>query len=153
MACWARSRRWSEGNSRCRYTRLPSHSHTAHPAPLLRYHRWNSLGLRERSKYYTGVGVTKPFSSVPLFSYFLSIVNTHVSYWISRLYLTGVAAAQLRWHLSNMNVIQISNRHFGEIENFAHREINERSFSNPHPWCHMNSMASQIVGNIFNRMC
>ena len=26
---------------------------------------------------------------------------------ISRLYLTGVAAAQLRWHLSNMNVIQI----------------------------------------------
>ena len=52
-------------------------------------------------------GVTKPISSVPLFSEIFSIVKTHVSYWISRLYLTGVAAAQLRWHLSNINVIQI----------------------------------------------
>ena len=25
------------------------------------------------------------------------------------------------------------NRHFGEIKNFACEEINERSFSNPHP--------------------
>ena len=55
----------------------------------------------------TGVGVTKTISSVPLYSDFFSIIKTHVSYWISRLYLTGVAAAQLRWHLSNMNVIQI----------------------------------------------
>ena len=30
--------------------------------------------------------------------------QTHASYWKSRLYLTGVATAQLRWHLSNMNV-------------------------------------------------
>ena len=28
-----------------------------------------------------------------------------------------------------------SNRYFGEIENFAYREINKRSFSEPHPWC------------------
>ena len=54
-----------------------------------------------------GVGVTKPISSVPLFSEIFSIAKTHVSYWISRLYLTGVAAAQLRWHLSKINVIQI----------------------------------------------
>ena len=53
-----------------------------------------------------GVGVTKPLSSVPLFSGFLSIVKPHVSYWISRLYLAGVAAALLRWHLSNMDVIR-----------------------------------------------
>ena len=39
--------------------------------------------------------------------YFFSIITTQVIYWISRLYLTGVAAAQLRWHLSNINVIQI----------------------------------------------
>ena len=52
-----------------------------------------------------GVGY-KPISSVPLFSDFFSIVKPHVSYWISRLYLAGVAAAQLRWHLSNMDVIQ-----------------------------------------------
>ena len=31
----------------------------------------------------------------------------HVISWTSRLYMTGVAAAQLRWHLPNMNVIQI----------------------------------------------
>ena len=54
----------------------------------------------------TGVGVTKPIFSVPLFSTFSVIVKTSVSYWISRLYLAGVAAAQLRQHLSNMNVIQ-----------------------------------------------
>ena len=54
----------------------------------------------------SGLGVTKPIFSVPLFSTFSVIVKTNVSYWISRLYLAGVAAAQLRWHLSNMNVIQ-----------------------------------------------
>ena len=53
-----------------------------------------------------GVGVTKPISSVPLFSEFFSIVKTYVRYWISRLYLAGIAAAQLRWYLSNMKVIQ-----------------------------------------------
>ena len=56
---------------------------------------------------WSGVGVTKPISSVPLFSEFFSIIKTYVTYWISRLYLTGVAAAQLRWHLSNVNVIRI----------------------------------------------
>ena len=54
-----------------------------------------------------GVGVTKPISSFPLFSEIFSIVKTHVSYWISHIFLTGVAAAQLQWHLSNINVIQI----------------------------------------------
>ena len=53
-----------------------------------------------------GVGVTETISSVPLFSKFFSIVKTHVRYWISHLYLTGVATAELWLHLSNMNVIQ-----------------------------------------------
>ena len=57
--------------------------------------------------YRSGVGVTKPISSIPLFSKFFNIIKTHVSYWISRLYLTGVAAAQLRWHLSNIDVFWI----------------------------------------------
>ena len=48
---------------------------------------------------------TKPISCIPLFSEFFSIVKTHVSYWIPRLCLTGAAVIQLRWHLSNMNVI------------------------------------------------
>ena len=55
----------------------------------------------------SGVGVTKPISSVPLFPEFFIILKTNGIYWRSRLYLTGVAAAQLRWHLSNINVIQI----------------------------------------------
>ena len=37
-----------------------------------------------------GGGVTKPVSSVLLF---FNIVKTHISYWISRLYLTGVTPA------------------------------------------------------------
>ena len=86
------------------------------------------------SKPSPGVGVTKIISSVPLFCVIFSIVKTHVSYWISRLYLTGVAAAQLWWHLSDMMWFKESNRYFCKIENFAYGEINERSFSNPHPW-------------------
>ena len=60
----------------------------------------------EFKDYTPGVRVTKPTSSVPLFSEFFSIVKTTVSYWISHLYLAGVVAARLRWHLSNINVIQ-----------------------------------------------
>ena len=52
-----------------------------------------------------GVGVTKPISFGLLFSKFCVIVKTHISNWISHLYLAGVATAQLWWHLSNMNVI------------------------------------------------
>ena len=54
-----------------------------------------------------GVGVTKPNSSVPLFSHFCRIIKIPLTYWISRWYLTGVTAARLRWYLSNMNVIRI----------------------------------------------
>ena len=36
---------------------------------------------------------------------FFRVVEIDATYWIPRLYLTGVAAAQLRWHLSNMKVI------------------------------------------------
>ena len=86
------------------------------------------------SQSHPGVGVIEPISSVPLFSEFFSIIKTHVTYWISRLYLTGDAAAQLWWHLSKINVIWINKRYFCKNENFAYGEINERSFSNPHPW-------------------
>ena len=70
------------------------------PSYLLQAHKSSYM-------YTPGVGVTKPISSVPLFSKIFSIVKTHVSSRISRSYLAGVAAAQLRWHLSNINVIQI----------------------------------------------
>ena len=45
----------------------------------------------------TGVGVTKPI---------FIIVKPHISCWLSRFYLTVVTAAQLRWHLWNINTIQ-----------------------------------------------
>ena len=81
----------------------------------------------------SGVGVTKPISSVQLFSEIFNIVKTHIMYSISCLYLASVAAAQLRWHLPNMNVIQKPNRYFCDIEIFAYGGINEQSFSNPPP--------------------
>ena len=67
---------------------------------------WTDLSQLYKIKV-PGEGVTKPISSPPLFSEFFSIIKTHLSYWIPRLYLTGVAAAQLRWHLSNIKVIRI----------------------------------------------
>ena len=82
----------------------------------------------------TWVGVTKPISSVLLFSGFFSLVETLISYWISRFYATGVVIAL--W----CNTCQIwmwfndSNSYFCTIENFAYGEINEQSFGNPHPW-------------------
>ena len=65
--------------------------------------------------YFTGtIGVTKPISSIPLFSLIFSTVKTHVSYWKSRLYLTGVTAAQL-W--------------FKDTE-----KLTNRASVNPDPW-------------------
>ena len=69
---------------------------------------WDDItNVRLSSNNSTGVGVTKPISSVPLITRFFTIVKTLVTYWTSCSYLTGVAAAQLRWHLSNMNVMQM----------------------------------------------
>ena len=55
-----------------------------------------------RSNVLPRVGVSKPNSFAPSFSEIFSIVKTHASYCILRLYLAGVAAAQLRWHLASM---------------------------------------------------
>ena len=70
---------------------------------LLRHHEITVA----QNTFCTGMGATKPIFSVPLISEIFSFVKIHVSYWTSRLYFTGVAAAQLRWHLSNINVIQM----------------------------------------------
>ena len=81
-----------------------------------------------------GVGVTKSVFSVPLFSEFCIVLKAHVSKWTSRLYLAGVAAAQLQWHLSNMNVIHRIQHILLQDRNSVYVEINEQGFSNPHPW-------------------
>ena len=53
-----------------------------------------------------GVGVTKPIFSVPLFSQFFTMIKTLATCMIPHSYLTGVTAAELRRHLTNMNVIE-----------------------------------------------
>ena len=90
-------------------------------------HHGKSAMVEQRS----GVAVTEPISSVALFSDSFTIVKSHDRYWMSHQYLTGDAAAQLRWHLSNMNVIQRISKMFLQNSNFTYGEINEWSFSNP----------------------
>ena len=76
-------------------------------AAMIEWHTVPALSVAGLLTFYApGVGVTKPISSVPLFSQFFIIVKTYFSCYISRLYLTGVAAAELRGHLSNINVIR-----------------------------------------------
>ena len=76
------------------------------------------------------MGVTKPIFSVPLFSTVSAIVKTNEY----RVYIWQVSP-----QLSCGDTCQIwmwfreSNRYLCKIENFAYREISERSFSNPHP--------------------
>ena len=52
-----------------------------------------------------GWGLLSQFLPFCYISLFFTFVETHFSYWISHLYLTGVTEAQLLWNLSNMNVI------------------------------------------------
>ena len=81
----------------------------------------------------SGVGVTKPISSVPLFPKFSALLKNTLTVKY-RVYIWQVSP-----QLSCGDTCQIwmwfeeSNMYFCEIENFAYGEINERSFSNPHP--------------------
>ena len=80
------------------------------------------------------MGDTKPISSVLLFSEILVMseetlaIEYHVYIW------------QVSPQLSCIDICQIwmwfeeSNMYFCHIETFAYGEIDERSFSNPHPW-------------------
>ena len=76
---------------------------------------------------FPGVGVTKPISSVPLFSEFSSNVKTNVSYryhvyiWQVSPQLSCVDTCQLwMW-------FEEAKMYFCHIENFAYGEINERT--------------------------
>ena len=81
---------------RCYNVTLVGHMHEMIPV------RWSLHWNRT-----LGWGLLSQFLPLRCFSEFFSIVKIHVSYWISHLYLTGVTAAELRWHLPNINVIQI----------------------------------------------
>ena len=70
------------------------------------YHHILSIPVLQRARIKPGVGVTNAIPPVPFFLRFFTIVKTLVTYQISRLYLTGVAAPPLRWHLPNTKVIQ-----------------------------------------------
>ena len=82
----------------------------------------------------SGVGVTKPISSIPLFSSFSTspkhtlAIEYHVYIWrVSPQLSCGDTCQILMW-------FKESNRYFCKIETFDYGEINERSFSNPHSW-------------------
>ena len=66
----------------------------------------HNLRMPRQLSYASGVGVIKPIFSVPLFSQFFTMSKTLVTCMISRSYLIGVIAAELRRHLTNMNVIE-----------------------------------------------
>ena len=63
------------------------------------------LYIETAPKTHQGWGLLSQFPPVPLFPQICSPVKTNVNYKISRSYLTGVTAAELRRHQPNMNVI------------------------------------------------
>ena len=67
---------------------------------VCRQHETSSL---DPSEFHgPGVGVTKPIFSVLSLSLFFTTVKTKITLMISRAYLTGIIAAQLRRHLLTM---------------------------------------------------
>ena len=92
----------------------------------------------------TGMGV---LSQYPPFRYFPKYLQTKLyanDYW-SHSCLTGVTASQLRWHPSNMNVIQT----IGQILLQSRKSHNlwnkERCCSNPHPWPTLRAYCSNSI--------
>ena len=65
------------------------------------------------------VGVTKSISSVLLFSSFFRTVETQANFWISRLYLTGVAAA----HAAAVTTVKYECDSKNITDTFARSEI------------------------------
>ena len=100
----------------------------------------------------SGVVVTKPIFSVPLFSTFplLSKQKLAIEY---RVHIWQVSP-----QLSCGDTCQIwmwfreSNRYFCKIENFAYGEISERSFSNPTPGYDMLLCVRDVVHMPDNRL-
>ena len=78
------------------------------------------------------VGLLSQFLPFSYFSHFSSLSKHMWAIEISRSYLTGVAAAQLRQHRQIWAWFKGSCRCLYNIENFAYGEIFERRFSNPH---------------------
>ena len=108
------------------------------------------------------MGVTKPIFSVPLFSTFPLLskqtlaIEYHVYIWqVSPQLSCGDTCQIWMW-------FRESNRYFCKIENFAYGEINERSFSNPHPISVIIMAGTDFVGyrilatdmeNIIDEIC
>ena len=80
--------------------------------------------LRDKLEQSPGVGVTKAPSVNFSVSRIFDLPKAPVRLFQSHSYLTGAAAAELRWHLSNMNVIFNSYRVFWQFRKI--RKITER---------------------------
>ena len=64
----------------------------------------------------SGVGVSKPILSVPLFSQIFRMMKTVVTWIISSSYLAGVTAAELRRHLEIWTWLKVSNLYSCKIK-------------------------------------
>ena len=67
------------------------------------------------------------------FPFVLRFIKIPVTYQRSHSHLTDVSSTTLRWHLSNINLIQGTKQVLSQVENFPNEEIGDRSFSKPTP--------------------
>ena len=71
-----------------------------------------SLIMQIIAKTHLRLGLLSHLFCFAMFTVLFKIIKTPVTGWISRPHFTGVTAAQLQCHLSNINVIQESDRYF-----------------------------------------
>ena len=117
---------------------------------------WSFRATPDGTKPLPGVGVTKPIFSVPLFPTFPLLskqtlaIEYHVYIWqVSPQLSCGDTCQIWMW-------FRESNRYFCKIENFAYREISERSFSNPHPRTNValsSKCFAAFIWGQFHKMC
>ena len=79
-----------------------------------------------------GWGLPSQFTPFCYFQNFLLFIKIHDIYWILCLYLTGVTAAQLWWHLSNINKTRCT---FARSKNLLTDKLTNRALVNPTPGC------------------
>ena len=77
----------------------------------------------------------------------VTIIETQFSWWRSHLCLTGVTAAQLQLHLSNMNVIKESNRYFCKLKILLTEKLTKRALIASH-LCHLKHWEMIKTANI-----
>ena len=92
-------------------------------------------------KSFQGWGLLSQFPPFPYFPNLFNIVKLHVSYWISRPYLTGSCGDTRQIWMW----FAVCKRQSPKFIFFHNGEINERSFSNPHPRARMQNTSAVTI--------